>query len=117
MHHEACQRCLKSSVLHCCHIFGRRHYSTRFDPNNAIVLCYACHKWFDSHKIQSLLFDENKRVLGPEDESYTFLVKIIGYEWHELLALYLKSQESFRGYKNKKQEITKNLKKLIMEKL
>ena len=30
--------------LHCSHLFSRRHYATRHDPNNAFAHCYGCHQ-------------------------------------------------------------------------
>lgn len=43
-----CQRCgkkyeIKSRGLHCSHFYGRRTYATRFEPANAMALCYRCH--------------------------------------------------------------------------
>lgn len=37
----------KAPGLDCAHIWGRRNYSTRFDPDNAIAACMACHIRFD----------------------------------------------------------------------
>ena len=109
-----CQMCLKETkTLQCCHIFSRRFYSTRFDPLNAVCLCYSCHQWFDTHKIQACLFDMSKRVFDGRDESFHFLIERLGYTWHGILRLYHKSQQPFRGYKQKKKEISKHLKQLI----
>ena len=109
-----CQRCLREfKVLQTCHIFSRKYYSTRFDPLNAIVLDFSCHQWFDTHKMQVCLFDASKRVFDGRDESFHFLVERLGYTWDGLLRLYRKSQEPFRGYKQKKKEIAKHLKQLI----
>lgn len=30
--------------LHCSHLFGRRHKSTRHHPDNAFAHCYGCHQ-------------------------------------------------------------------------
>jgi hypothetical protein len=35
--------------LHCAHHFTRRTGATRFDPDNALALCYGCHQYLDSH--------------------------------------------------------------------
>ena len=32
--------------LQCCHIFSRRHQATRYDPDNALAGCFACHQYF-----------------------------------------------------------------------
>lgn len=49
-----CQRCGKqydppTKALHCAHCFTRRTRATRFDPMNALALCYGCHQFVDSH--------------------------------------------------------------------
>lgn len=35
----------KSGQLHNSHFWGRKHYATRFDPENCIALCFTCHLW------------------------------------------------------------------------
>jgi len=30
--------------LHCAHVMSRGHWSVRFDPCNAMSLCYGCHR-------------------------------------------------------------------------
>jgi ribosomal protein L37E len=52
--HWTCQRCGKqhapnSQGLHCAHNFTRRTRITRFEPSNALALCYGCHQFVDSH--------------------------------------------------------------------
>jgi hypothetical protein len=50
-----CMRCGKQKTpesgptLHCAHNFTRRTQVTRFDPSNALALCYGCHQFIDSH--------------------------------------------------------------------
>lgn len=47
-----CQRCKSMPDhrgLHCAHHFTRRTKATRFDPDNALALCYGCHQYLDSH--------------------------------------------------------------------
>lgn len=49
-----CRRCgarhsKNSQGLHSAHIFGRGKLSTRFELNNAVALCYGCHRWLDTH--------------------------------------------------------------------
>lgn len=50
-----CQRCGSykgpdsGPKLHCAHYFTRRTRATRFDPMNALALCYGCHQFVDSH--------------------------------------------------------------------
>jgi len=69
--------------------------------------------------ITDLLFSPKKRVLDAADESYTFLVKKLGYAWDELTILYAKSKQHFTGYAYKKDQIYIGLKELrgeMMEK-
>ena len=113
MNRKVCQKCGQAAKLQCCHIFSRKYYSTRFHPDNAVVLCYACHNWFDTHKITACLGDETKRVFTAEDESFHFLVSQCGYEWEQLCELYHLSQQPYRGYKHKKKEISKQLDEMI----
>jgi hypothetical protein len=49
-----CQRCgahhlERSQGLHAVHNFTRRTLKTRFEPTNALALCYGCHQYVDSH--------------------------------------------------------------------
>lgn len=69
-----CQRCGTSYVpptraLHCAHIFSRGKYRTRFDPDNAVALCYGCHRHIDTHPIEKETFFRER--MG--DEAYDAL--------------------------------------------
>ena len=49
-----CQRCksqneVKSQGYHCSHFWGRGNKGTRFDPENAVGLCFKCHQVFGSN--------------------------------------------------------------------
>lgn len=35
---------LVQAKIECAHIFSRRHKSVRFDPKNAMALCFKCHE-------------------------------------------------------------------------
>ena len=64
-----CQRCHSthppnSKGLHCAHMFTRRLQVTRFDPDNAVALCYGCHAYVDSHPSEKLAFFRG--LLGDE---------------------------------------------------
>ena len=54
-----CERCGKSyrdddSGLDCSHVFSRRYKSIRYDPDNAMALCFHCHKfWWHSDPVDS----------------------------------------------------------------
>jgi len=54
-----CRRCHKKPHpmgLHCAHHFTRRTGATRFDPDNAMALCYGDHQYLDSHPIEKEAF-------------------------------------------------------------
>lgn len=104
--HTVCQKCLQPHALQCCHIFSRKYYSTRFNEDNAVVLCYSCHDWLDTHKISACLWNEEKRVFNKDEEAYHFLVEYLGYTWDQLIELYHMSRVPFRGYKHKKKDIS-----------
>lgn len=48
-----CQRCGKRDEggQECAHIYSRRHWATRHDPNNAVTLCTACHFYFGGNPL------------------------------------------------------------------
>lgn len=64
-----CQRCGKqyeppTQALHCSHFQGRGKEATRFDPENAVALCYGCHRYFTSHPAEHYQWQVNR--LGQE---------------------------------------------------
>lgn len=49
-----CQRCFRqydppTISLHCSHFHGRGKKSVRFDPENAVALCFGCHQHMGAH--------------------------------------------------------------------
>lgn len=38
--------------LQCSHFFGRRHKSTRWDPDNAAAHCFGCHRRFTENPLE-----------------------------------------------------------------
>lgn len=42
-----------STGLHCSHNFGRRHKTIRWCKENALPLCFSCHKWFGENPADS----------------------------------------------------------------
>ena len=62
---KKCLRCSKTENLQCAHIFSRKNYATRWFPQNAITLCYACHIfWGHKNPVDFTRFVEN--ILGKE---------------------------------------------------
>lgn len=48
-----CERCHKqytppTQALHCSHYIGRGNWAVRFEPLNALALCYGCHQLMGS---------------------------------------------------------------------
>lgn len=68
---HTCQKCGKPATeVH--HIFGRRNFSTRWNIQNGISLCPACHTWGKNSLEQSPYLPENRAVIlqivGGEEE-------------------------------------------------
>jgi 5-methylcytosine-specific restriction endonuclease McrA len=67
-----CQNCGFVGPLDCCHFFGRRHFSIRWNPDNAMALCRPCHFAFDGNEytkwktILNRLGEERLRELEAE---------------------------------------------------
>lgn len=53
-----CERCGSkphAQGLHCAHVMSRGHWSVRFDPCNALALCYGCHRITEQRREVELL--------------------------------------------------------------
>jgi hypothetical protein len=46
--------------LHCSHYYGRGNWSTRFEPDNCVSLCYGCHRYLGSHPAEHSDFINNR---------------------------------------------------------
>ena len=63
---KTCQRCGTNQNLQCAHIFSRTARSVRWEPLNALTLCYKCHLFW-AHK-NPIEFTEFIRLrLGEKD--------------------------------------------------
>ena len=63
-----CMRCdLFKNRLECNHIVGRRNLRLRYDANNAITLCTACHFWWHENPLKASDWFRNK---WPERAKY-----------------------------------------------
>ena len=55
---NVCQRCRYypegTLPIQWAHVHTREYYITRWEPDNSLALCSACHVWFDNHKVLSL---------------------------------------------------------------
>lgn len=88
-----CERCLRPKTdykqLQCSHFHGRAKKSVRWDEDNAVGLCYGCHKhltsfplehtdWFREHlgELNFDLLEARMRVIGkPDREALTLYYK------------------------------------------
>ena len=80
-----CQRCFAkferpNIAYHCSHFHSRSKKSTRFDPLNAVGLCYKCHEHFTA---------EDTFCGGPMNtkEHKGFIIERIGEREFDLLAV------------------------------
>ncbi|OOR87229.1 HNH endonuclease [Moraxella caviae] len=61
-----CERCGKqyepnSNSLQCSHHFSRRYHNIRYDPDNALALCYHCHVfWYQKDVPEAARWLEDK---------------------------------------------------------
>jgi len=60
-----CQRCHKpytppTTSLHCSHFHGRGKKSVRFEPDNAVALCFGCHQHFHANPHEHVAFMEKR---------------------------------------------------------
>ena len=46
--------------LHCSHFHGRRKVSVRFDEDNAIALCFGCHRHMEENPPEHVTFFQQK---------------------------------------------------------
>jgi hypothetical protein len=95
-----CEKCGKvgdpdvPQGMHCSHRQSRKHYSTRFAPDNSDCLCFSCHRnWWHASPLEGWNWLAVDRGLGQD-----FI--------DDLRA---RSRVPFRGYKQKKPEIKARL--------
>lgn len=56
-----CLRCGKTEQLQCSHVVPRTFISTRWNTENAITLCYACHiHWWHKNPLEAAEWFESK---------------------------------------------------------
>lgn len=83
--------------LDCAHMIGRGAKMTRFEPDNAVSLCYGCHSHLDSRPTQKV----------------EFMIERLGQErYDEIRAL---SKKPFLHFKKHKKEISNKFRKKFRE--
>lgn len=62
---EYCGKQVKNfTELQCSHFIGRRKRSTRYDPSNAVGVCFSCHIYLGEHPYEHT--DFFRKLLGTE---------------------------------------------------
>ena len=81
-----CQRCGGSGGLQTSHFWGRKRQLVRYDPDNAVLLCFGCHQylsanpaehtaWFKKHLGEEAfeLLESRANQVGKIDENAVYL--------------------------------------------
>lgn len=77
--------------LQCSHFWGRGKQSVRYDEDNAVGLCGACHMYFTAHPAEHAKFFQAKLGL----DKYDYLeYRAYHSEWNDgkLIEIYLKEK-------------------------
>ncbi len=83
-----CQRCRKvypkqSGGLHCAHVVTRRNAALRYDLQNAIAMCFSCHRWFDGEILESA--DWFRERFGDDRAEYLLKQKRVVVRHNEVM--------------------------------
>lgn len=93
-----CERCKRQGVtLQGHHFYGRRKKSVRFDPQNALCLCFMpCHRWFHENPFEAVAWMRNK--LGAREfDLLTIRANTPGKPDYEMIRLFLDKKLKERG--------------------
>lgn len=61
---DGCQRTSQDYRIDCAHIFSRRHNSTRWNPGNAVSLCFLHHQNWTGDPLEFTAWVESR--IGPQ---------------------------------------------------
>ena len=103
-----CERCGKqfsrsSAGLHCSHNYSRTNRTIRWCKENALALCYPCHRWFGGNPLDSGHWLEKKIGAGAVEilrEKMRSKIKVTKQEEKEIAKYYreeLKKQQEKRA--------------------
>ena len=108
-----CQRCSRQynkhspsskMGIHCSHFVGRANYKTRFEPANAMAICYGCHRYLGSNPIEheklwkrKFPLKERKKILELKNNIQLKKRDIETKENYEKLKLMLKEVSNGKG--------------------
>lgn len=88
-----CERCLspkKISELQCSHFHGRRKKSVRWHEDNAVGLCFSCHRYFTENPLEHTEFFKEK--LGIRFEPLRITANIPQKVDKDLIQIYLEQK-------------------------
>jgi 5-methylcytosine-specific restriction endonuclease McrA len=71
-----CLNCSTRSGLQCAHLVSRRYRAVRWDPDNAVALCFRCHKGFTEHPVEWRAWVDDNLAEAPFDVYAARLVRL-----------------------------------------
>ena len=83
-----CQRCGTAGSLQTSHFHGRAKQSVRYDPDNAVALCFGCHQHLGSHPAEHVAF-MLKRLGQERYDMLEHRARQVGKVDKEAIRLYL----------------------------
>lgn len=84
---KVCQRCGKGGRLETSHFHGRRKRSVRWDEDNAVALCFACHRYFTENPLEHCEWFKN-RLGEKEFDALNVRARINDHQDLDILADY-----------------------------
>ena len=94
----ACEKCgRRDSKLECAHVYSRRYKATRWEPDNAMCLCFTCHRYYTEHPHQWTEYTENK--LGKRlDELWKMAQKAPAPKDHDKVEIGLELIDKIKAF-------------------
>ena len=94
-----CEKCggrQQKTVLHCSHLFSRRHRSTRWHPDNAFAHCFLCHQYLGENPV--VFADWAVKKMGKEkvEEMRILAHTVVKYSKFDLEIIYKHLQSEYK---------------------
>jgi hypothetical protein len=84
-----CERCGRTDgKLDCSHIEPRGTMILRFDPANAMCLCFRCHRWWHANPAESGVWCRN--VIGEERYAYLLAKKMERFKFDSAMKAHVR---------------------------